>query len=349
MWKIAVSIAFVMTTCLGANADTVKTLSLSGDHTAVSNSGFFIGKVRDARPDTSCWARAGKTGAATIWKFEGGCTGALYNFVCSISQHPNGGVPITLELTSAVVDVQGRAGSYHAHIALVEGFYAGGQKLMEFSREGELGGAPDLVPFFESFLAESTADNLEKFNGQWAMLRSHVAMSEDVDIHVEPGSTTGKPGQVAYVPGMVLGFEDFQGPPDAASPMLATTASGVGLGYKTRVEDGHINVDVTVTPYFSKDKSWFKPTGKTAALLAHERLHFAIRVLQAQQLADTLRRLKTDKQHYREAIEQLQQDNEREGEAIQERYDAETRHGTDAEKQAFWAEKVKGGWHDLAR
>ena len=349
MGKTIVFIVAILANALGTNAEVVKLLSLAGNHPPISSEGFFIENVRDARLDTGCLARTGHSGGVTVWKFGNGLAGAIQNYVRTITTQTPNAAPITLELMSVKVTVQGKNGGYHAHIALVEGFYAGTQKLMEFSREGDIQEAPDLAPFFESFLAESTADNLEKFSGQWDMLRSHVAMRGDVVIQVEMGSATGKPSQVGYTTGMTLDFDDFQGPPDAASPMLATTASGVGFGYKTRVENGHINVDITVTPYFAKDKSWFKPTGKTAALLAHERLHFAIRVLQAQQLVDTLRALKTDKNHYTLAIEQVRQDNEREGQTIQERYDDETRHGTDAARQAKWAEKVSEGWGTLAQ
>lgn len=132
-----------------------------------------------------------------------------------------------------------------------------------------------------------------------------------------------------------LEWKDFQGKPRKASPNEALTDSGMSI----ELECDDKNSRAVVTCYFNPNSSWTK--SKTSDyLLQHEQLHFDITELYVRKLRKKLAELGNNCEALSKHIEAYYQRNYKEFVAYQDRYDRETKHSLDKEKQAYWNEKV---------
>ena len=85
---------------------------------------------------------------------------------------------------------------------------------------------------------------------------------------------------------------------------------------------------------------------KSQTILHHEQLHFDITEIYSRQLFAKLSLLSSQKILSRNEVSKLfTQINDACGE-MQDAYDHATRHGTDAEQQNLWSEKIKGWLKD---
>lgn len=146
--------------------------------------------------------------------------------------------------------------------------------------------------------------------------------------------------------GRALEWTDFRGRVPAATMHHAYTSYRIRAS-ATRTADG--TVAFTVDCLFNRDASWVKREGRgNDALLRHERLHFDIGEVQARLLRAKLAALgpDADPQHAirngtNEATQALRD--------MQDRYDAETRHGVEQAAQGEWAAKIEAMLVELAR
>lgn len=83
-----------------------------------------------------------------------------------------------------------------------------------------------------------------------------------------------------------------------------------------------------------------KRDGKTERVLAHEQIHFDLTAMKACALAKALREESFTTQNVQQKIRELQERHTQELNKLQQAYDKETRHGTIANKQAVWADRV---------
>lgn len=150
-----------------------------------------------------------------------------------------------------------------------------------------------------------------------------------------------------------LKWADFQGTPDANSPYDAETAARVGWdGGVDGVEDppGTFKAkikDLQTWAKFKKRESWVKPGTETDALLEHEQYHMDLYEYWARELEKLLRDISVTSGTQQGALDALdvaiadaEAKCDTDCEALQEAYDAETKHGTDAAKQAEWCKKI---------
>lgn len=106
---------------------------------------------------------------------------------------------------------------------------------------------------------------------------------------------------------------------------------------------------VEVTNFMDKSQSWVLPGHKTAALLNHEQKHFDLNEVYRQLLQAALEKLEGEGDTQRDALKDLNKKVadttarfEAEAKRQQERYDTETDHGRNADKQAEWDERIAG-------
>lgn len=132
-----------------------------------------------------------------------------------------------------------------------------------------------------------------------------------------------------------LQWEDFQGEPD--KNRLGDAGTAVQIKAKPFIVKKRIHYDVAAI--FNRRKSWYRD--QSAALLAHEQLHFDIAELYARKIRQKVEQLNkqgvNDIKKYNAAIHELLL----ESNSFDEQYDAETLHGGMMRKQAAWSEKVK--------
>lgn len=133
-----------------------------------------------------------------------------------------------------------------------------------------------------------------------------------------------------------LEWSDFKGKPRKASPNEALTDSGMSIELKC---DG-TTAEAIIKCFFSPSKSWTKSTDSDY-LLAHEQLHFDITELFVRKLRQKLAKHKGDCEALSKHIEAYYNSNYKEFVAYQDRYDSESKHSLNKEKQAYWEAKIK--------
>ena len=133
-----------------------------------------------------------------------------------------------------------------------------------------------------------------------------------------------------------LVWSDFNGKPDKSNPASALTYSDINIG--ASFIDGKISVDVQ--NYFDDELSWTK--NKTSnQLLAHEQLHFDITELYTRIIRKRMNEIASKEtiqngSFNKESSKLLQQWND-----YQLKYDKETNHGVNSEKQKQWESLVQ--------
>ena len=151
-----------------------------------------------------------------------------------------------------------------------------------------------------------------------------------------------------------LEWGDFQGDPPDNSKHDAETDSGAQISPYTWTatpngQGGYTatSSDVGATSYFDKGSSWVKPGSKTPELLQHEQYHLDLSEIWARKLDAEVKGLEGTGDTADEAgadlvakITAAGVQNKADCDAEQKKYDAETMHGTDKDKQKEWCDKI---------
>jgi hypothetical protein len=131
-----------------------------------------------------------------------------------------------------------------------------------------------------------------------------------------------------------LSWDDYQGKPEPAATAAASTATYLGVEYSFK--DGKLGYIITCS--FSRSRSW--GLHKNDHILAHEQGHFDIAEIFARKLHQRLKAYQFDKKTYQTDLRDIYENTMDEKEEMQNRYDRETNHSIDKEKQAEWLQRI---------
>jgi len=137
-----------------------------------------------------------------------------------------------------------------------------------------------------------------------------------------------------------LTWDDFKARPDNNNPFMAYTDVEVGYSYTTSLNNGIYTLSFKVENNFVKNKSWVKKDNQTPTLLKHEQLHFDLNEFFARSLYRELTN-KTYTANYQQEVRDIFASSNKRMVAEQIKYDAETQHSINKEKQADWEAVVK--------
>lgn len=154
---------------------------------------------------------------------------------------------------------------------------------------------------------------------------------------------TDQKNLVLYQPGRNLEVHDFKGKPDISSRGVGATYSGILMEMQGLSKDGVMEIDVTLTVYFDKTRSWMKKEGRNPRVLAHEQNHFDLTAIKACTLAKAIQNGKFTSDNVQQAIRDLQAMHTSELNELQQSYDQQTQHGVIAERQAEWSARIAKG------
>ncbi|SRX75216.1 DUF922 domain-containing protein [Aequorivita antarctica] len=132
-----------------------------------------------------------------------------------------------------------------------------------------------------------------------------------------------------------LSWEDFRGKPMRSANFAAITNSGIGFQYSYSIKNGIMDVEYSVESFFTPESSWYIPEHATSHILRHEQAHFDISELHARMLRKNISGKKFSKK-IKSEIEAIYQQVEQKRRAMQTKFDAETDHSRNEEKEAFW-------------
>lgn len=138
-----------------------------------------------------------------------------------------------------------------------------------------------------------------------------------------------------------LTWDDYKGKPDPDAGAAASTATYLAVEYSFK--DGKLGYKITCS--FSRSKSW--GLHKNDHILAHEQGHFDIAEIFARRLYKKLKAYEFDKKNYQSDLKGIYDDITKAKEDMQNRYDLETNHSINKEKQAEWLERINKELQDL--
>lgn len=136
-----------------------------------------------------------------------------------------------------------------------------------------------------------------------------------------------------------LSWQDFTVDRDANSPFAASTTSGISFSYTAEFTDGKPVLNTKVQAYFYPELSWYKPQKVNEVILRHEQGHFDISEIHARKLRKVISEASFDRNLKRE-ISALYKKTEKERELMQNRFDKETNHSRNIEKEKQWQEFI---------
>lgn len=140
--------------------------------------------------------------------------------------------------------------------------------------------------------------------------------------------------------GKSLTWNDFKGQPDYSIPHNASAQTGLSASFSWKIVKGEPQLQYKIYAIFNPLKSWVKPGKESLRLLQHEQLHFDISELTAREFRKYLseQNIKPDKMQQK--IDRKGELLKRKNKRIQDRYDRQTKHGTDLQKQEKWEIKI---------
>jgi hypothetical protein len=301
---------------------------------------IYVSEIVDDRDikDNVGTIRHGKGHADLL--LQGGIPGGLLPVVGPAGMQSGNKQAVSMHITRLTADMSRGVvvSSGTSDMAVV--FYVAGNKVMEYSMEGEVQREPDVAAYMGDFIASSISGFIEKFDHWWQLNSGKVAVSNDMQVNVKIGTTIDADGCFAWSAQRPLRIADFRGAPDNNVVELAATYSGIGFKYSGGTQDSHLVLNVVITPYFDGGRSWFKEQGKTPQVLAHEQTHFNITVINAYQFAAAVKAANFTKDDHDDKLKQLQQKYWDANSAEQDQYDTETNHGTIRDKQIQWEQKI---------
>ncbi len=146
-----------------------------------------------------------------------------------------------------------------------------------------------------------------------------------------------------------LGWVDFSGQPPRSTEWSALSFTGMRYVYRCDEQ----RLEFGVVAYFEPPQSWVKPgtarnRRSSAQVLPHEQGHFDIAEISARLLREQLTSLSVPCETMDSSFTALGNAALARAEALQNRYDAETVHGTFAPGQAQWRDWIAGSLTALA-
>lgn len=141
--------------------------------------------------------------------------------------------------------------------------------------------------------------------------------------------------KIAWSDEVKLTWEDFKGRPDRSSPFVAMTNSGIVFSYQVTSENGNLSLTTEVEAQFHPKMSWYKPEKVNNHVLQHEQGHFNITEIHARKLKKAFEAYQVTKNYERE-LTAIFTRIKSERQAMQDRYDKETNHSQNKEKEAEW-------------
>jgi hypothetical protein len=137
-----------------------------------------------------------------------------------------------------------------------------------------------------------------------------------------------------------LTWNDFKGRPRRVAGDLAAETD---TGFRTQLTCRGGILDIDILAEFYPSSSWVKPNRGFASLLKHEQGHFDITELYVRKMRRAIRDANVNCEHNAKAEaagRKILRPLDEEWEKAEKQYDAETKDGTDAARQAAASERI---------
>lgn len=134
----------------------------------------------------------------------------------------------------------------------------------------------------------------------------------------------------------LLTWDDFKDMPQPNTNAAALTASGISFGFSVNKTGQKITgFNTNVECVFYPEKSWYKPKLANNYILNHEQMHFNITELHARKFRKQISNTAPN-QALKSQLNRLYETITKASVRMQRRYDSETNHSINKEKQQEW-------------
>ncbi len=329
--------------CIRLYAQDMRLITLRNDRVKLQLKGFYIDKVLDSLPEADKIGLLKKgTDIRAEIRTATNLEAATLRYLANNTTHPEGASPITLVVKELEIIVKQSARGYTATAKARFGFYAGKNMIATLGSNGKIESPTFPSDQIESFVRKAYKTSLQQFDKWWLLHQDEVPGDTTAKVIVVMGTSTDKPERIVYMADRPLTYNDFTGDyTEHKGEEAAITASGIGYEYKSGVEHGRMTVHVKLTPVFYKKDSWFRPDGKNEKVLAHEQTHFDITAIKTCEMIAAIKVATFSLENYDKELQFFLEDFTRLTKDEEDRYDAETNHGLNRDKQLEWETKIK--------
>lgn len=309
-------------------------INLSADKSTYMPVNFHVVDVTDTRTFTNTIGRVNE-GAITV---KGGLGEGLKAYVNH--KITGGAVPVTMQINRFEIREKQAGSKRQFELGMSIAYYSGKSKLLEYSGNAYTQSISDAVPYIEKLVKDNISGNLKEFDAWMAKNKESISAEPVVTVRVFMSGVAEKQGHIAYSKDRKLYMTDFEAEPDQSSIGAAATLSGIGMKMQASTLRNITKVDLTLTVYFDKSRSWMKPHGKNVTTLQHEQLHFDITAIKACMLKQQIEQAKFSAANYKEELSNMLAKMQEEAGDMQNTYDRETAHGTIIAEQENWTKSV---------
>lgn len=310
-------------------------IDISGDKATYTPVHFHVTDVTDSRTFTNTIGKVNE-GPLII---KGGLAAAIKAYTTHAKAEQS--VPVTMQINRFEVKEKQAGSKRQFELTMSIAYYAGKSKLLEYSGSAYAQSLTDVAPYVEKLLKDNISGNLKEFDAWMAKNKETISAEPMVTVNVFMSGVADKPGHIAYAKDKKLYMTDFEAEPDESSMGAAATLSGIGMKMQGSTLRNTTKVDVTLTVYFDKSRSWMKPQGKNVTTLQHEQLHFDITAIKACMLKQQIEQAKFSPGNYKEELRDMLAKVQEEAGDMQNTYDRETEHGTIIDEQEKWTKRIE--------
>jgi hypothetical protein len=202
------------------------------------------------------------------------------------------------------------------------------------------GPAQQIEPLIRSALA-----NCLVYLNNWmnAQAGGNIKLAKGVKVsfkdyveHAEEGDT------IYYSVNRPLTWADFKGKQQTGTRNGAEVFASIGYDEVVSLNNGIINVSLTIKVFLPKSASWVSVDMVNANSLNHEQRHFDIAKLVAERFKRNIKAEKLSPDNYDATINMAYLDTLRELYEMQKKYDSETAHSINTYQQQLWNNRIDG-------
>ncbi len=285
-----------------------------------------------------------KQGGKTVYTIllQPGITDAVKTYLSANTTQDPKQTPVQLRIQKLKADGRKTSNQCTIDATLVLGFYIGEKKLVEFTNSAHLVAPVYQTDSLSNFISKTIISRIKNLDDWWGQHKTTAVINDTVIATVTIAPSNEDKDKIVYSTTTPLKIADFKGDTSQSKgDEMAMTNSGFSMEFNSEVKNGTIYVHVTLCPYFSISKSWFKHAEQPDYLLAHEQGHFDITALKTCEMAETIRKTHFTKENYADLLKDFQTKFGNEAVAEEDKYDGETNHSIVVEKQLEWTKLLR--------
>ncbi len=333
-----------------SNQQTATLITLHDEKLNFTPSEFYIANVADDRSDKSTIALLiykTETGAYVTRSsdLKGGAAFAIKQFIDRNLNQNTGLRPVIISIKSLKLEESSAPGGrINGHLTIDLSFDLqkdyGILHLTDYKAGTRYTHSDGQTDIAEPVLRQGLETALTWFNN-WINANAETDQRLARSVKVKLSDYTEKPegDTIYYAANRPLNWNDFRDKPGGGN-FEAEVFAGVGYTEKATVEQGAINLNITLKVDMAKSDCWVRDGSRDDYVLNHEQRHFDIAKIVSEHFKQKIAAMHLPPDNYDGEINVEYLETLRELHRMQTQYDSETHHGANRAAQEDWNEKI---------